>query len=93
MPGALYPDIDAQIWELYHSGQEEQARQIFSKRLLMVNAEQNIPGIRPYIMKKRGVFKTALSRRQDTDLTADAIREIDFELEALKPNLKVSFSP
>jgi 4-hydroxy-tetrahydrodipicolinate synthase len=89
MPGPVYPDIDAQIWDLYHSGWEEQAREIFSKRLLMVNAEQNIPGVRPYIMKKRGVFKTALSRRQDTDLTADAIREIDFEFEGLEPFLRV----
>jgi 4-hydroxy-tetrahydrodipicolinate synthase len=93
MPEALYPDIDAQIWELYHSGQEEKAREIFSKRLLMVSAEQEIPGIRPYVMQRRGVFKTAVSRRQSTDLTADAKREIDFELEALKPYLKVSFSP
>ena len=87
--GAVYPDIDAQIWDLYHSGREEKAREIFSKRLLMVNAENNIPGVRPYIMKKRGVFKTALSRRQDTNLTADAIREIDFEFEGLEPFLRV----
>jgi 4-hydroxy-tetrahydrodipicolinate synthase len=89
MPGPVYPDIDVQIWDLYHSGREETAREIFSKRLLMVNAEQNIPGIRPYIMKKRGVFKTAFSRREGPNLTADAIREIDFEFEALKPYFKV----
>jgi len=89
MPGPVYPDIDVQIWDLYHSGREEKAREIFSKRLLMVNAEQNIPGIRPYIMKKRGVFKTAFSRRDNPRLTADAIREIDFEFEGLKPYFKV----
>jgi 4-hydroxy-tetrahydrodipicolinate synthase len=89
MPGPVYPDIDVQIWDLYHSGREEKAREIFSKRLLMVNAEQNIPGIRPYIMKKRGVFKTALSRRENPRLTTDAIREIDFEFEGLKPYFKV----
>jgi dihydrodipicolinate synthase/N-acetylneuraminate lyase len=89
MPGPVYPDIDVQIWDLYHSGGEEKAREIFSKRLLMVNAEQNIPGIRPYIMKKRGVFKTALSRRESPNLTADAIREIDFEFEGLKPYFKL----
>jgi len=89
MPEALYPDIDAQIWDLYHSGHEEKAREIFSKRLLMVGTEQEIPGIRPYIMKKRGVFKTPNSRRQSADLTEEATREIDFEFEGLKPYFKV----
>jgi dihydrodipicolinate synthase/N-acetylneuraminate lyase len=89
MPGPVYPDIDVQIWDLYHSGREEKAREMFSKRLLMVNAEQNIPGIRPYIMKKRGVFKMAFSRRQGPNLTADAKREIDFEFEGLKPFIKI----
>ena len=89
MPGPVYPDIDVQIWDLYHSGREEKAREIFSKRLLMVNAEQNIPGIRPYILKKRGVFKTSLSRRENPRLTTDAIREIDFEFEGLKPYFQV----
>ncbi len=89
MPEALYPDIDAQIWDLYHSGREEKAREIFSKRLLMVSAAQEIPGVRPYVMKKRGVFKTTISRRENADLTADAIREIDFEFEGLKPYFKV----
>jgi 4-hydroxy-tetrahydrodipicolinate synthase len=90
MPEALYPDLDAQIWDYYHSGQEAKAREIFSKRLLLVSAAQEIPGTRPYVMKKRGVFKTALSRRENTDLSDDAKREIDFELEALKPYLRVS---
>ncbi len=89
MPGPVYADVDVEIWDLYHSGQEAKAREIFSKRLLMVNAEQNIPGIRPYIMNKRGVFKTACSRRENPKLTADAIREIDFEFEGLKPYFKV----
>jgi hypothetical protein len=41
-------------------------------------------------MKKRGVFKMPLSRRQSTNLTADAIREIDFEFEGLKPYFKLA---
>jgi len=90
MPEALYPDIDVQMWDLYHSGREEKAREIFSKRLLMSTTAQDIPGTRPYIMKKRGVFKMAFSRRENTNLTADAIREIDFEFEALKPYFKLA---
>jgi 4-hydroxy-tetrahydrodipicolinate synthase len=89
MPEALYPDIDVQLWDLYHSGREDKAREIFSKRLLMTATAQDIPGAQPYIMKKRGVFKMAFSRRQSTDLTPDAIREIDFEFEGLKPYFKL----
>ncbi len=88
MPGAPLSDIYAQIWSLYQSGQREKARDLFSKLLLMLNTEQQIPGTRRYIMKKRGVFKTMVSRREKSVLTSGAIKEIDFQFEALKPYLK-----
>ncbi len=88
MPGAPLSDIYAQIWSLYQSGQREKARDLFSKLLLMLNTEQQIPGTRRYVMKKRGVFKTMVSRRDKSVLTSDAIKEIDFQFEALKPYLK-----
>ena len=88
MPEALYPDIDVQIWDLYHSGNPEKAREIFSKRVLMQYTSQLIPGARAYIMKKRGIFKNAFSRREKTDFTPDAIREMDFEFEGLRPYLR-----
>jgi hypothetical protein len=56
----------------------------------MTATANDIPGAQPYIMKKRGVFKMPLSRRQSTNLTADAIREIDFEFEGLKPYFKLA---
>jgi 1-pyrroline-4-hydroxy-2-carboxylate deaminase len=89
MPEALYPDIDVQMWDLYHSGKEAEARAIFSRRLLMVYTAEHIAGTRPYIMKKRGVFKHAYSRREKTEMTPVALREIDFEFEGLRPYLKV----
>jgi dihydrodipicolinate synthase/N-acetylneuraminate lyase len=88
MPEALYPDIDTQTWDLYHSGHKEKAREIFGKRNLMLSTTLQIPGSRAYIMKMRGVFKTAVSRREKADLTPEAIREIEFEFEALRPYLK-----
>lgn len=88
MPGAPYADLYARIWELYQSGQREKAREVFSKLMLIVNLEQQIPGTRPYIMKKRGVFKTTVSRQQPVDLSPEACQEIDFTFEALKPYLK-----
>ena len=54
----------------------------------MLNTEQQIPGTRRYVMKKRGVFKTMVSRRDKSTLGPEAIREIDFQLEGLRPYLK-----
>lgn len=88
MPGAPYADIYAQIWNWYQAGQREKSRDLFSKLLLMINLEQQIPGTRQYAMKKRGVFKTTVSRRQEVNLTPQAIEEIEFNFEALKPYLK-----
>ncbi len=88
MPAAQYPDIHAQVWELYQSGKQEGARELFGKLLLMLNVEQQIPGTRQYIMKKRGVFKTTVSRREEFQLTPDAIQEIEFSFAALQPYLR-----
>ena len=89
MPEACFPDVDVQLWELYHSGHPETAREIYSKRLLMTTSEEKLSGVVPYVMKKRGVFKTAASRAQNTSMTIDDVREIEFELEGLAPYFKV----
>jgi hypothetical protein len=39
-------------------------------------------------MKKRGVFKTTVSRQHKVELTPEAIREIEFTFEALRPHLQ-----
>ena len=41
--------------------------------LLMLNMEQQAPGTRRYIMKRRGVFKTMVSRRDKSVLTMNAV--------------------
>jgi len=56
--------------------------------MLIINTDQQIPGTRPYIMKKRGVFKTAVSRQRPVELSREAIAEIEFNFEALKPYLR-----
>jgi len=61
---------------------------VFSHLLLMLNTEQQIPGTRRYVMKKRGVFKTMVSRRDKSTLDPEAIREIEFQLEGLRPYFK-----
>jgi len=88
MPGAPLSDVYVQIWDAYQAGDREKAREIFSKLLLMVNLDQVIPGTRQYIMKKRGVFKTMVSRRQKFTITPAAAEEIDFQFAGLKPYLR-----
>jgi dihydrodipicolinate synthase/N-acetylneuraminate lyase len=88
MPGAPWSDIHAQIWDHYQAGRQEQARDLFGRMLLLAECDSQVPGTRQYIMKKRGVFKTTVSRVRDFDLTPQAIAEIEFHLAALKPYLR-----
>jgi len=88
MPGAPYADLYVAVWEAWHAGRRDEAREIFSKLLLMLNAEQQVAGTRLYIMKKRGVFKTWRSRRRDFDPTPEAVAEIDYHWEGVKPYLR-----
>ncbi len=89
MPGAPYSDIYAQIWNLYQSGQRDAARDLFARLMLIINTDAQIPGTRPYVMKKRGVFKTTVSRQKSVELSREAMAEIDFNFEALKAALRV----
>lgn len=88
MPGAPYADLYVAVWDAWHAGRREQAREIFSKLLLMLNCEQQVAGTRLYVMKKRGVFKTWRSRRRDFDPTPEAIAEIDYHWAGVEPYLR-----
>jgi dihydrodipicolinate synthase/N-acetylneuraminate lyase len=88
MPGSPYADLYAQIWDLYQAGEHQRARDLFSKLLLMTNLDEQVPGTRQYMMKKRGVFKTMVSRQREVRLSPAAMQEIDFHFEALKPYLR-----
>ena len=83
--GAMYADVYAQLWELHVAGETEELRDLFSKLLLMLNLDRSIPGVRLYVLQKRGISKTMLSRRGDYSFTADQIAEIDYRLDALRP--------
>jgi 4-hydroxy-tetrahydrodipicolinate synthase len=89
MPGAPFSDVYVRIWDAWHADDREKAREIFSRLLLMINLDSVIPGTRQYIMKRRGVFKSTASRRQNIKLSAKAVEEIEFCFEGLKPYLKV----
>jgi 4-hydroxy-tetrahydrodipicolinate synthase len=89
MPGSPFADIYAQLWILHEAGQTDKVRDLFSKLTLMTTLEQQIPGMRLYVMKKRGVFKTMVSRRTEFKPTPEATQEIDESFAMLKPYLKV----
>ena len=89
---AMYADLMTSIWNLHEQGKPEHARDAYSKFLLMRNAAQQIPGADLYVMKKRGVFKTAAARREggrvaEAKLSPEAVAEIDFRLAAIEPYL------
>jgi 4-hydroxy-tetrahydrodipicolinate synthase len=86
--GAMYADIYARLWNLHLQNKSVEMRELFSKLLLMLNLDQDIPGTRLYILKKRGIFKTSVSRQREYRLTPDEIAEIEYRFEALKPYLQ-----
>lgn len=88
MPGAPFSDIYVRIWDAWQAGEKEKAREIFSKLLLMINLDTVIPGTRQYIMKRRGVFQTMVSRRSKFALSAKAVEEIEFCYGGLRPYLR-----
>src|SRR5262249_50661803 len=88
MPGSPYSDIHAQIWDLYQAGKRDASRDLFEKLMLMINLDQEIPGVRAYILKKRGVSRTTASRMKPVELSREAIAEIDYNFAALEPYLK-----
>ena len=88
MPGCPYADIYAQLWTLREAGQMDKVRELFSKLTLMTTLERQIPGMRLYVMKKRGVFRTMVSRKTKFDPKPEAIQEIDETFAMLKPYLK-----
>lgn len=94
----MYADLMARIWDAHERGRGEEARDAFSKFLLMRNLEEQIPGTGLYIMKKRSVFKTTVRRASapvagmppkltEFKPSPVEIEEIDFRFAALKPYL------
>jgi dihydrodipicolinate synthase/N-acetylneuraminate lyase len=86
-PASPCADVYVRIWNHYHAGEVERALEIFSKLLLIINLELQIPGTYLYLLKKRKVFKTTLSRLRESQLTTTAVEEIEFNFNTLRPYL------
>ncbi len=87
--GTMYADVYARLWQLHLEGREEELRECYSSLLLIQNLDTLIPGVRLYVLKSRGVFKTTKSRRGDYSFSAQQIAEIEYRLEALQPYMSV----
>ena len=86
-PGAPLSDVYVRIWDLYQAGKKAEALDVFSKLMLLVNLDSQIPGVFQYLMKRRGVFKTTVSRQRERKFTPEAAEEIEFNFAAVKPFL------
>jgi dihydrodipicolinate synthase/N-acetylneuraminate lyase len=87
--GAMYGDIYARLWELQQAGHAAELLDCFSRLLLMLNLDNTIPGVRLYVLQRRGIFKTTGSRRGDYRFAPHEVAEIEYRLEGLKPYLKI----
>jgi dihydrodipicolinate synthase/N-acetylneuraminate lyase len=84
----MYADLMARIWDLHVRGQADQLRDAYGRFLLMRNLNEQIPGADLYIMKKRGVFKTTVTRgRTQYSFSSEEIAEIEYRFAGLKPYL------
>lgn len=86
--GVMYADIYAALWELDQQGRHDAVRDLFGKLLLMLNLDNLIPGVRLYVLRKRGVFKTLVSRRGEYSFTKAQVDEIEHRFAALEPHLR-----
>jgi 4-hydroxy-tetrahydrodipicolinate synthase len=87
--GTMFGDVYASLWELHQQNRQAELADCYSKLLLMLNLDQLIPGVRLYVLQKRGIFKTTRSRRGNYAFSAEEIAEMDYRLEALRPWMRV----
>ena len=87
--GTMYGDVYARLWQLHLEGRQVELRECYSKLLLIQNLDTLISGVRLYVLRKRGVFKTTNSRRGGYSFSEQQIAEIEYRLEALKPYMSV----
>lgn len=86
--GVMYADIYAAMWDLHLAGKHDELRDLNGRLLQMLNLDSLIPGVRLYVLRKRGLFKTLKSRRGEYSFTEAEIDEIEHRFAALEPYLR-----
>lgn len=91
MPATETTDVYVQIWDAFQSGDEAEARRIFSRLLPLINLA-GLLGMRPLleVLVRRGVLRTTLMRTPGRpELDQDDRRELDAILEDVSPLFRV----
>lgn len=91
MPATETTDVYVQIWDAFQSGDEAEARRIFSRLLPLINLA-GLLGMRPLleVLVRRGVLRTTLMRTPGRpELDQDDRRELDAILEDVSPMFRV----
>ena len=90
-PGAPVTDVLVRIWELWHGGEEEEARDLQNRHAAYMRVWQGMPsGARKHILVRRGVISTAYVRNKGiADLDAVDHAELDYALGLLEPYFTV----
>ena len=86
--GVMYADIYAGMWDLHLQGRHDEVRDLNGKLLQMLNLDNLIPGVRLYVLRKRGLFKTLVSRRGEYSFNKAQVEEIEHRFAALEPHLR-----
>ncbi len=90
MAGAGLADVQTDIWNLYHSGKEREARDLFAKFLMSAILERATGFVlQKEILRRRGVFKTVVMRRtRKFTMDKGDLTELDRIMEVLQPHLR-----
>lgn len=99
---AMYADLMARMWDLHTRGKPDELRDIYSKFLLMRNLDEQVAGTSLFVMKKRGIFKTTVTRAaaplpgqppkvNGVELPPEAVQELEYRFAALEPYLMKGF--
>ncbi len=84
---AMYIDVFAHMWDAYLRGDWDEVRDIHGRILVMLTCETEIPGAGRYLLKRRGIFKTAAQRGREYTFSQVQIDEIEHNLKGLEPYL------
>jgi dihydrodipicolinate synthase/N-acetylneuraminate lyase len=95
---AMYADLFAKMWALHEARKDDELRDAFGRFLLMRNLNEQLPGTDLYIMQKRGIFKTNVTRAGRPaagekpkvtmrTFSPTEVAEIEYRFAALKPYL------
>ena len=89
-------DPCAGVGSLYRSGEKDKAREVFGAFLLMRNAMREFSDLTPYLLKKRGVFKNAVThdakgKVREIRLEPGEVEEIEYTFASLKRFLRAWF--